>query len=150
MFKKMLQERKLNGLRYNDLASLLDDAIDKGLEMDEDSKLGNCLLQFFAGVDTISNSLSQMTEFLSLNPDIQERLYRELKKEFSDEITYEKLVSHAYLDAFFCESFRLGTALFSLMKNAAVDTKLGDYDIQKGTEIQLLLYINHVHPDNFP
>lgn len=39
MFGKMLRERKVNGLRYNDLASSLDDAIDKGLEMDENTKL---------------------------------------------------------------------------------------------------------------
>lgn len=32
---------------------MLDDAIDKGLNMDEDTKLGNCLLGFFGGVETI-------------------------------------------------------------------------------------------------
>lgn len=64
-----------------------------------------------------------MTEFLIEHEDLQERLYQELKTEFADEITYEKLVSHAYLDAFLNESFRLGTAVFSLLKNAAVVRK---------------------------
>ena len=41
LFRQMLRERKLNGLQYNDLAAVLDEAIEKGLEMDEDAKLGN-------------------------------------------------------------------------------------------------------------
>ena len=82
------------------------------------------LLQIFAGMDTISNALCQLTEYLVEYLELQERLYTELKADFADEITYEKLVQHAYLDAFFSESLRLGTALFSLMKNAAVVSKI--------------------------
>lgn len=88
--------------------------------MTEDSKLGNLLLQFFAGLDTIGNGLCRFTGYLVEHPELQERLYQELKTEFTDGITYEGLVQHAYLDAFFNETFRLGTSIFQLMKNAAV------------------------------
>ena len=124
--------------------------MDKGLDMDEDTKLGNCLLGFFGGVETISNGLCQLAVDLVEHPELQERLYRELKEEFSDGITYEKLTQHAYLDAFFNESFRLGTAVYTLLKNAAVDTKLGEYEIKKGTEIGLLVYVAHTRPEHFP
>ena len=67
----------------------------------------------------MSNGLCQITEYLVEYPEIQERLYQELKNEFSDGISYENLTQHAYLDAFFNETFRLGTAVYSLLKNAA-------------------------------
>ena len=44
MFKAMLRERKQNGLKYNDLSETIENAIEKGLAMDEQTKLGNCLL----------------------------------------------------------------------------------------------------------
>lgn len=47
MFKRMLRERKQDGLNYNDLSETIENAIDKGLDMDEDTKLGNCLLGRF-------------------------------------------------------------------------------------------------------
>ena len=86
-------------------------------------------LGFFGGVETVSNGLCQLAQYLIEYPDLQERLYQELKKEFSgtdgityDEslMTYEALTQHAYLDAFFNESFRLGTAVHTVLKNATV------------------------------
>ena len=101
------------------MSELLQEAIDKGLEMDEKTKIGNCLLGFIAGVETVANALCQIGEYLVEYPEIQERLYQELKSEFSDGITYEELTQHAYLDAFFNECMRLGTVAFILAKRAS-------------------------------
>ena len=30
------------------------------------------------------------------------------------------------------------------------DTKLGEYEIEKGTEVALILYISHTSPENYP
>lgn len=48
MFRQMLRERKRTGHKYNDLNEALESAIDKGLQMDEDTKLANDLLGNFA------------------------------------------------------------------------------------------------------
>lgn len=46
MFSQMLKTRQSDGQRYNDLSETIQDAIDKGLDMDERTKVGNCLLGF--------------------------------------------------------------------------------------------------------
>ena len=151
MFSRMLKERKSDGQRYNDLSETIQDAIDKGLKMDEKTKVGNCLLGFLAGVETVSSALCQVAEYLVEYPEYQERLYQELKKEFSNsEITYENLTQHQYLDAFLNESMRLGTPALVIVKRAARDTKIGDIPIEKDTEILLVNYISHMSPENFP
>ena len=150
MFLKTLKERKSTGIRFNDLSETFDDAIANGLQMDESTKIGNCLVAIFAGVETVSQSLSEMAQFLVENPSVQERLYAELKNEFSNGIiTYEKLTQNAYLDAFVNESMRLGPPLYMLVKRAVKDTKVGEYDIPAGTEIALILYISQTSPDNW-
>ena len=39
-FKNMIKQRRATGEKYGDLSELLDDAIDKGLEMSEAEKVG--------------------------------------------------------------------------------------------------------------
>lgn len=50
MFKNLIKQRRQNdNIKYNDLSEMLDDAIDRGLDMNESEKIGNCLLAYFAG-----------------------------------------------------------------------------------------------------
>lgn len=44
----------------------------------------------FIGVEPVSNLTSQAMYFLSRFSDVQDKLYDEIVKEFSDEITYER------------------------------------------------------------
>lgn len=118
MFSKVLQKRSATDVRYHDLAETLQAAIDNGLEMTENAKIGNCLAALFGGVDTVSNALCKMVEFLVEYPEIQERLYTELKSEFSDGIDYERLTQHSYLDAFCNESLRLAPPVYFILKRA--------------------------------
>jgi len=149
MFSRVLKERRSTDVRYNDLSETIQQAIDNGLEMDERTKLGNCLLGFLAGVDTVTSALCKVFEYLVIYPDIQERLYQELKSEFSAGITYEALTQHAYLDAFLNETLRLGTQVLVMVKRAAKDTKIGEFEIEKGVEIALIPYLSHRSPDHY-
>lgn len=69
-------------------------------------------MAYFAGVETVSGVLCKISQFLAENPEIQDRLHKEIKKEFFEGINYENLTQHAYLDAFLNESLRLGTSIF--------------------------------------
>lgn len=60
-----------------------------------------------------------MLLFLSQHEDVQERLRKEVIKEFSDEITYEKITQLPYLDAFVNESLRLGGNFLIQTRTAA-------------------------------
>lgn len=61
-----------------------------------------------------------MLYYLSQYPDIQQKLYEEVMKKFSDEITYEELMQNEYLDAFTNEVLRLGANFLLLTRSAAV------------------------------
>lgn len=102
------------------------------------------------GSDTTSNALTKVFYYLVTEPEVKERLYEELKRDFSDGITYEGLVEHQLLDAFVNESLRLGQSVLSLDKVAVKDVQLGAYKIEKGTTIHLLTYLNHTSDDFFP
>ena len=101
---------------------------------------------FSQGIDTVSNALVKTLEFFVKFPEIKDRLYRELKKDFHDGINYENLTQHAYLDAVLNESLRLGTAIFILERRAMKDTYIGEFPIEKGTEIYIIPYISHINP----
>ena len=61
-----------------------------------------------------------MIYFLSENPKVQQKLYDEVMKKFSDEITYEEIMQNEYLDAIFNETIRLGANFLLLSRYAAV------------------------------
>lgn len=146
----MLKERRSNGVKYNDLSELLEESIDKGLDMSEEEKIGNCILAFMAGVETVANSLCKLLYYLVENVEIQDRLYAELKSEFSEGISYESLMQHRYLDAVLNESLRLGMFMLIQERTAMKDTRIGEFDIQKGQAIYLIPYLSHTSPDNYP
>jgi cytochrome P450 len=62
-----------------------------------------------AATDTTSSALSRVLHLLSLHPDVQDKLRKELKEAFEDneELTYDQLVSLPYLEAVCRESLRL-------------------------------------------
>lgn len=150
LLRRILKERRSNDERYHDLNELLEDAIDRGVDMSEEEKIGNCLLAFLAGVVTVTNSLSKLFYHLVEYPEIQQRLHAELKREFSDGITYESLTQHAYLDAVLNESLRFGISFLLQERTAVKDTKLGEFDIKRGQIIYLIPYITHTSSDNYP
>lgn len=118
MFSKILKERSGTGVRYQDLSETLQKAINDGLDMDDQSMVGNSLLAIFAGVDTTSSALCKMVEYLVEYPEVQSRLYTEVKRDFSAGIHYENLTQHAYLDAFCSESLRLGPPVHFIARHA--------------------------------
>lgn len=107
----------------------------------------NDVLSFdLAGVDTVSGNLCNILLLLAEQPEIKERLYQEFVRKFSEEITYEGLVENAYLDAFLKECLRLHNSILSLERTAMEDCKIGDFNIEKGTGVYLLIFIPHTHP----
>lgn len=151
LFKRMVRERDPS-LRYNDLTELLKDQIRDGKlrNMSEDEIVANCLLGFFAGSDTTSNALTRVFYYLVTEPKVQMRLQEELRNEFRDGITYERLVEHPFLDAFVSECLRLGQSLLSLDRLVTKDTQLGEYKLERGVVVHLISYLNHVSEKYWP
>lgn len=72
--------------------------------------VAQCLIFLIGGLSTLSGTASFMFHELSLNPDIQEKLYREIitvKNELNGaSLTYEMLAKLKYLDMVVSETLR--------------------------------------------
>ena len=76
--------------------------------LDENEILAQAFVVFAAGYETTATTLSFCMYLLALNPEIQEKLYQELKSESDSngEIPYDKLSKLQYLDAVLSETLR--------------------------------------------
>ncbi|KAH9979522.1 cytochrome P450 [Lactifluus volemus] len=95
-----------------DIISLLMQANETASEEDrlsEDEVLAQITALIFAATDTTSTALSRTLHLLSLHPDAQERLRKEINeaREADEEIPHDQLVSLPYLEAVCRETLRL-------------------------------------------
>ena len=69
-----------------------------------------CNLIFFAGTDTVSGVLARVLHLLSIHPDAQDKLRKELdaaRDHPGQDIPYDKLMELPYLGAVCRETLRL-------------------------------------------
>lgn len=76
----IVNKRKQNPKRYDDLLDMLLDArYEDGQPMSEEQLIDEILILFVAGHETTSNSLSFTTQLLAQNPQIQDKIFAEVK-----------------------------------------------------------------------
>lgn len=84
-------------------------------EWEDDDFTAQCVLFFLAGLNTASAASSFMAYELAVNPDIQEKLYREIHQVWSQldgsKLTYEVLQKMNYMDCVVSETLRRWTLL---------------------------------------
>ncbi len=79
ILKKLVNERKQNGKREDDLLDMLLDArYEDGSSMEMEQLIDEILILFVAGHETTSNALTFTCELLSRNPNIQEQVFEEV------------------------------------------------------------------------
>ncbi|GIY32256.1 cytochrome P450 3A21 [Caerostris darwini] len=125
----------------------------KNLSLDE--LVAQCVIFFLAGYDTTASTLSFATYQLALNPEVQEKVYKEIVdalKETNGELTYEALQSMKYLDNVISETLRLFPPAIRSERQAEDDYELGDtgITIPKGTIVTIPIYAIHRDPQRFP
>ena len=80
ILRKIVHQRKANPKRFDDLLDMLLDArYDDGEPMEEEQLIDEILILFVAGHETTSNSLSFTTQLLAHHPQIQDKIYKEVK-----------------------------------------------------------------------
>lgn len=63
-----------------------------------------------AGVDTTSNAMARILHLLSLHPEVQDKLRKEIidaREQYGDNVPYDELSQLPYLDAVCRETLRL-------------------------------------------
>lgn len=134
-----MKQREAHGIVRNDMINILmevqkgalrhnveeQDTKDAGFATVEESSVGKsthsrvwteceliaqCFLFFFAGFDTVSSGMSFLAYELALNPEIQNRLYEEIKQTEESlcgkPLNYDTLQKMEYLDMIVSEALR--------------------------------------------
>ena len=133
-----------------DLLDLLLEAVDDdtGKGMDEEELFGQTFIFLFAGHDTSSLGLSWTLHFLALNPDVQEKLRREVQESLNGkEGTWETYASMKYLAAVINESLRLRPPASIYRRKTIQDDNILGYNIPADSMIILSPYVLHRKPE---
>ncbi|KAH9039749.1 cytochrome P450 [Lactarius hengduanensis] len=89
-------------------------------------QIRNLRVFIIAGTDTTSSALSRILHVLSLHPDAQDKLRKELKEahEDNEELTHDQLVSLPFLEAVCRETLRLYAPVPGVMRTTRSDVVL--------------------------
>lgn len=154
---KILEYRKQSQGQANDYTDLLQLLMEtnegnNGNGFTDVKIIANSILFFNAGYETTSTLLTWSSYALSMNPDVQENLHKEVKqaKESKGELDYETLFELKYLDAFINETLRMypPVPVYDRAANETCTLSNG-LTIEKGNLIRIPAYALHHDPENF-
>ncbi|CAG0885743.1 unnamed protein product [Cyprideis torosa] len=97
--------------------------------MTEEMIVAQCIQFLLAGFETTSSLLTTAMYSLTINPELQEKLFQELTEKTKGgekPIEHETLAECEYLDHVIKESLRLYPPVVRVERRAVTDTKLGD------------------------
>lgn len=110
-------------------------------------QVSSAVFLLIVGLETTSSLLSSCSYCLAFNPDIQEKLHKELSKvaqatESGHSFEYESLTSCQYLDAVISESLRILAPVFTVDRQSNEDYFIEKYNLHlpKGALVDLALY----------
>ncbi|XP_055589840.1 cytochrome P450 9e2-like [Uranotaenia lowii] len=127
--------------------------------MTETEMIAQCLLFFLAGFDTVSTCLTFLAYELTINPDIQGKLYEEIAETHKilggKSLTYDALQKMKYMDMVVSESLRLWSPVPAIDRLCVKDYTLDDgqglkFTIEKGTGIWIPIHAIHRDPKYYP
>ncbi|EAT44915.1 AAEL003748-PA [Aedes aegypti] len=125
----------------------------------DDELTAQAVIFFAAGFDTTSTLLSFTLMELAIHPEIQDRLFEEIKSvQRSDSvISYEQIQSLEYLDAVISESLRKWPPLTATDRKCTKDYLMVDpedgspmFSIEEGYSVWVPIYCFHHDPKYFP
>ncbi|CAL1528688.1 unnamed protein product [Lymnaea stagnalis] len=97
-----------------------------------------------AGYETTSAVLAYFCHEMAKNPDIQERLYREIRDHIEKDVNYESIQDLHFFDAVFDEVCRMyPTASFIVTRQAAEERQYGHVTIPAGMNILANVWALH-------
>nr|CAD7462943.1 unnamed protein product [Timema tahoe] len=128
---------------------------DEPLEMTDTLLAAQCFVFFLAGFETSSTTISCCLHELAVNPDIQERLRKEVDKvliKHGGKITYEALQDLKYMDAVVDETLRKYPPVGNLNRVCTKAYKIPDthVNIDKDTKLIIPVYAIHHDPKYYP
>ncbi|ETN64345.1 cytochrome P450 9b2 [Anopheles darlingi] len=132
---------------------------EKVTPMTEMEMIAQCLIFFLAGFDTVSTCLTFLAHELTVNPDVQRKLYEEILETKNSlnggQLTYDAVNKMRYMDMVVSESLRMWSPAPSTdrecVKDYVVDDGAGTrFTIDKGTTVFIPIAGLHMDPQYYP
>lgn len=151
---RVYDQRKAEGSSdsYDILQLLLNKEETPGKGLSRTQVIENCFAFLLAGYETTSTALGYCAYLLATHPEIQEKLFQEIK-ETKDQhgLTFDSIHSMKYLDAVFKESLRIYPPVINFTSRECVaDTTVNGIFIPKGTWIFVPPYTMHHRESHWP
>lgn len=154
--KRHLKEKEQGKLEQKPWKNLIECFLEEGpksglSEKEFDVEMLSEIMTFFiGGIDSTSNSIAMAQYFLSLYPDIQQRLREEINEAFApgDKVTRDHIMNLKYLHAFFRETLRHSASLL-FPRRATEDVMIGDLKVKKNFSVIVSLLGVHHNLNNF-
>ncbi len=143
----LIEKRKTQSDLGHDLLGMLLRAQDEqtGLGLSMKQIRDEVMTIFLAGHETTANSLMWFFYLMHMNPEIDQKLTKELQNvEAKEAADFEKL---PYLHACIQESMRVYPAGWSLVRRSIGEDRLGDYRIPPKSYLIIFPYATHKHRD---
>ncbi|KAL3464931.1 cytochrome P450 [Aspergillus heterothallicus] len=151
--ERMRERQKPGGSEF--LHQLLNTPSDEHNRPLNDSEASEELIGLlFAGSETVGVSMTWLLWELARNPDVQEKLYEEIREvapSLSSPVDHNAVVNLPYLKAVINETLRIHTAILGPFPRIAVeDMAIEGQAVPKGTVVTMCTYVTHRDPAYFP
>ena len=150
--RPVINERRNGKLKVGkDFLDLILNENEAGVtELTDTEIMAQSITFLLAGYESSMNGLAFTVYLLALHPDIQEKLYNEIKNQNLDtsaEEFYGNVQKLEYLDQVFSEALRCYPPGYFVMREAGEDYVYNGIKIPKGMEIIIPIYAIQHNPD---
>jgi cytochrome P450 len=147
-----VERRRRDGVRRNDIVSLLIDARDRqsGEPMSDRALLDEILTLIVAGHETTASSLNWFWYLLTQAPDVTARLHAEVDAAPHDVPGYEHLADYPYVRCAIDETLRLYPPGWLLTRRSIAASRIGPYALPPRTDVLISPYLIQRHPAYWP
>jgi cytochrome P450 len=143
---KIIEEHRQSTNKRGDLLDMLiaSKYEDTGECMPDDLLRDEIMTIFVAGHSTTATALAWTFYLISQNPEVYDKLKKEVDEVVGDgELTFQHLQQLRYTKNVFNESMRIYPPVWMIVRKAAEDNMVGDYLIEKDTDVLIPPYIVH-------
>jgi len=148
----IIEQRRASGQMSGDLLSVfLQVQDDEGIGMTDRQLHDEIMTLFLAGHETTANVLSWTWLLLGQNPEVEEKLFEELRRVLGGRVpTPADLPRLSYTDTVLRESMRLYPPVWVIGRRALAPFRLGEYELPADTNVLISQLLMHRDARYFP
>jgi cytochrome P450 len=151
---RFIAHHRASGQDHGDLLSMLlaaqDDEGGTG-GMNDEQVRDELITLFLAGHETTANAMAWSWYLLSQHPEIERRLHDEVDHALAGRApTFDDLPALRYCEMVMAESMRLYPPVWAIGRMAAVDYRIRDYEVPRGSILIMSPYALQRNPKFYP